>query len=310
MPLVLRPLPLEGAWGDDILDATSPYGYPAPLFTIPGEQSGDAADNFARCALEALASKMRDLKVICAFVRLHPLLDSRQNILANYGEIVHNGRTVYIDLAGDESELWRQTRGAYRRDMAKLKERGVSAFLDAHCSRLNEFVDIYHKTMQQVGAEQRYFFSKEYFAKLKDALGQKLVLGYARRATEESETKFAPDEKIAAAGLFTECCSIVQYHLSGSDPDSPDKDATKLILHLVRSWAKERGNRLFHLGGGLGAKQDSLFFFKSGFSKLTADFYTWRVIFEREIYDAVTKQAQKTASPAPSAANFFPAYRI
>ena len=41
---------------------------------------------------------------------------------------------------------------------------------------------------------------------------------------------------------------------------------TKLMLHFVRTWAKDRGLRRLRLGGGVGGKEDSLYRFKAGFS--------------------------------------------
>ena len=83
-----------------------------------------------------------------------------------------------------------------------------------------------------------------------------------------------------------------------------------MMLHFVSLWAKERGNKKFHLGGGVGASEDNLFFFKSGFSKLRADYYTWRIIFDREMYDAAEAQWKDLAKvPPDDISQFFPSYR-
>jgi hypothetical protein len=77
------------------------------------------------------------------------------------------------------------------------------------------------------------------------------------------------------------------------------------MFDFVRRWSKERGNRVFHLGGGSGSREDSLFHFKAGFSPLRAEFQSVRVIFDQERYQALALRAQGI----PSATDYFPAYR-
>jgi len=82
------------------------------------------------------------------------------------------------------------------------------------------------------------------------------------------------------------------------------------MLHRVRTWAKERGNIAFHLGGGVGGKNDGLFFFKTGFSKLVAEFYTWRIILNQSIYDdCVRIWEERSKTKSRNVMDFFPAYR-
>jgi len=73
---------------------------------------------------------------------------------------------------------------------------------------------------------------------------------------------------------------------------------SKAMLHFMRGWAKSRGNRWFHLGGGLGARKDSLFEFKAGFSKGRAPFYTWRGIIDQSAYNRVVAQWETIAGVA------------
>ena len=64
----------------------------------------------------------------------------------------------------------------------------------------------------------------------------------------------------------------------------------KTILNFVRYWAKDRGNRVFHLGGGLGGKKDGLFEFKAGFSKIRHPFKTWRIIADEDRYENLVER--------------------
>ena len=299
LPLVLRPLRAAGKTVpgfDSATDAISPYGYPCPLYYGPG-QSRD--EDFISAALDGLKKEMSANGTCCAFVRLHPIIEAPRQQIAQYGTVMDHGQTVWIDLSIPESELWRNTRATYRNNINKLKKDGCVARMDESWELLPKFVEIYDKTMDLLDAEDWYHFEAEYFTKLERVLGTGINLC----VVEDSG-------RVTASGLFTECGGIVQYHLSGSDPEVRNVDHTKLMLDFVRSWAKERGNEVFHLGGGLGSQDDSLFFFKSGFSKLRAAFSTWRVIFDSELYQAAVRLWEKeSGASAGDESDYFPPYR-
>jgi hypothetical protein len=116
------------------------------------------------------------------------------------------------------------------------------------------------------------------------------------------------DEQMSAAGLFVETDGIVEYHLSASDERFRRSQPTKLMIDEVRRWAKERGNRWFHLGGGFGVAADSLLHFKAGFSKIRTPFSTLRAILRPDDY---RRLAHVHGEPVSSmeATDFFPVYR-
>jgi len=71
----------------------------------------------------------------------------------------------------------------------------------------------------------------------------------------------------------------VQYHLSATPDGEVRSGGAKVILDEVTKWARERGSRWLHLGGGLGGSEDDpLFRFKAGFSKIRLPFKVarWR----------------------------------
>ena len=301
LPLVLRPILVAGEpvpGHPDALDGISPYGYPAPLIRAPGAPSSSAT--FVREALSAASAALAEQHVVCAFVRLHPVLPGADaSLLADAGALVQHGRTVWVDLARPEAELERQTRKTYRNLVRRMTREGLTARMVPWADDLERFEAVYSQTMRLVGADPSYDFGTEYLEGFGRALGGRLSLCLVEDGDE-----------IACAGLFTECGSIVQYHLSGTNPSSPRSDAPKLMLHFVRGWAKERGAAIFHLGGGVGAGDDSLFFFKSGFSKLTAPFHSWRVVFDDVVFrDAVRLWEERSGCSAGRSEGFFPPYR-
>ena len=100
----------------------------------------------------------------------------------------------------------------------------------------------------------------------------------------------------------------MQYHLGGTLNSALQERPSKLMFDWVRTWAKERGNTVFHLGGGFGAKEDSVFEFKAGFSALRHPYFTWQVLFEPNAYRQLEEKRRSLPSAKPDA-QFFPIYR-
>jgi lipid II:glycine glycyltransferase (peptidoglycan interpeptide bridge formation enzyme) len=104
----------------------------------------------------------------------------------------------------------------------------------------------------------------------------------------------------------------VQYHLGGTKNEFLKQAPSKLMFDYVRFWAKERGNKFLHLGGGVGSAKDSLYNFKAGFSKQRHLFLTLRLITDQQKYDSLVELRAKTLKTAAKNlvdSNFFPAYR-
>ena len=287
LPIVLRNVP--GA--DRIRDAVSPYGYPGPLF------QGDVDTAFVARACAAIVARLREERVISLFVRTHPLLNRDLGGLASVGTIFEHGETVAIDLTGSTEAIWRATQSGHRNEINRAVRAGARAHLDPEWAHEAAFVALYRATMDRLGASARYQFGLEYVRSLRAALGPRLHLCIVDI-----------DGAVAAAGLFTETCGIVEYHLSGSDPAFARQSPTKLMLHYVRGLMKERGDRVLHLGGGLQGGEDSLFRFKAGFSNQRQPFRTWRVVVDPDRYATVLAATNPTADPADTS-GFFPLYR-
>jgi hypothetical protein len=84
------------------------------------------------------------------------------------------------------------------------------------------------------------------------------------------------------------------------------------LLDTARLWAAGQQARVFHLGGGVGARTDSLFQFKAGFSPQRHEFLTWRWILEPERYRAVCEERERSDESSGlelASADYFPEYR-
>jgi hypothetical protein len=297
VPLVVRPFDVPERPEDRCLDATSPYGYPCPILKTAGQREADGG--FFGRAIAALRSALAELGVVSAFFRLHPLVPLPQEPLRQHGCVVRHGQTVVIDLTLSEEQQWRQVRADHRSGINRSKAGGYLVTIDPQWNDLDDFLRVYTETMRRVGAKDCYFFSRDYFSELRRCQPGAFHLCTVRIGGD-----------VACAGIFSERCGIVQFHLSGTSEQHLKRYPSKIMLDHVRRWAKERGNRLFHLGGGLGAGEDSLFLFKAGFSHLRADFHTWRVVIQEEAYQRRLRWWEtSTGTTADPPDGYFPAYR-
>lgn len=290
-PLVRRALP-EGlgapaGWTDVI----APYGYAAPLVT-------PAASPAAEHALVArFAESCRAHDVVSAFCRLHPLLASPLEALGAHGQVQVHGQTVYVDLTGGADAVARQLRGNHRRDLRRLAAAGFALRID-DWALLPAFADVYQQAMDRLGAARSLYFDQAYFRALAGELPGSVHLACA----------LAPDGELAAGAFFLVCQGLLQYHLGASASAYLALSPLKLCLHGMSLAGQARGYRWHHLGGGVGARQDSLYQFKSGFSPLRGAFRSWRAIFDRARHDELVRRVPAERRAA-AGAGFFPGYR-
>lgn len=294
LPLILRQIPNSRS-----LDATSPNGYPGPLLSVPDEDNAFAKARFAADATGEILQQLRDVKIVSAFIRCHPFLTDGVAGIQLHGTTVEHGNTVFIDLDQSEETLWRQTRASHRSEINQSKRKGFETTIDEDWNGLDDFVSMYYETMQRVSASDNYFFPPNYFATLRDQLAEYTFLCITRH-----------EGVPASGGIFTKCHEIVQYHLGATASAFVAQHPSKQLLDFARRRAKQDGCRKMHLGGGVNCQRDSLLNFKRGFSKLSANFMTCRLIADQPAYRLLVESWQaEHRSLADDAQGFFPAYR-
>jgi len=285
VPLLIRRLPAFLTAPPDWRDVKSPYGYAAPLFR------GD--ESWIDKALAAFTTECQTHNLVSAFVCMHPLLAVPPD-LARHGQVVKHGETVYVDLSLTEPALWSQIRRRFRTYISGLQRAGFQARFD-DWSAYGDFVCIYGQTMERLQANQFYRFPAQYFHDLRVALGPRLHFCSVVDARGE----------LASGALLTETQGIVQYHLSGTADRFVADAPTKLMLHETSLWAKRKGYKVLHLGGGLGGRADSLLHFKAGFSPLRADFLAYHLVCDEGKYAFLCRQSGAELLNG----DYFPHYR-
>jgi hypothetical protein len=300
LPLIIRALADCRAIGGAATtwrDATSVYGYSGPLYSHE-DMPPAVLGGFQR----ALSVALQELQVVSVFSRLHPLLPAQTTLLDGLGDHQLEGVTVSINLSATPHDQRAEYNRAIKNRINRLVRSDFICVLDSEERHLPEFIALYHETMCRVKAEQSYFFDGAYFNELATSLGPLLNLFVVK----------TPEGQVISGGLFTLCDGIVQYHLGGTRNTALKFSPMVLIFETVRQWANQNGAHTFHLGGGVGAKSDSLFQFKAHFSRQRHEFVTWRWIVAPEAYRELSvrkhvwnsKRGLKAISPS-----FFPAYR-
>jgi len=297
MPMLLREI--EGLASMDISgyrDVTSVYGYPGPVSTVQ-----HPSDDVTLCFASSLQSYLESERAVAAFSRLHPFFDQEPYLRDLGGQVQEVGATVVIDLSLPAEAQRRQYRSNHKRDIKKARREGVTCVHDEDCNYLHPFVEMYHETMRRTGASEYYFFDRTYFARLLELLGDYVHLFVAIK-----------EGVVLSGALFTLCNSIIQYHLGGTDSRYLSLAPSKLIFDSVRLWGTEIGARIFHLGGGVRSRQDSLFRFKAGFSKLRYRFRIWKMVVDPEAYSQLVEQKRawnEATGVEVTEDSYFPAYR-
>jgi hypothetical protein len=269
---ILRAIP-----GSDALDVTTPYGYGGP---VGGEDFGE---HYRRWAGER--------GVVTSFFRFHPLYENHR--LAGPGVSLERlAGTVGWRL--DKPDLFAAMHRSHRNKCRKARRAGVSVEATPEPEALDGFAALYEGTMSRLDAEGFYFFPAPYWDALAGRLRSRLVRFDARL-----------DREVIASALCLTGGRWLHYHLGATLDEARRLGASNLLLFEAGAWAKERGFEVFHLGGGLGGRDDSLLSFKRCFDPETPLRECW---IGKAVHDEAAYRA--FAGERAGLDGFFPAYRV
>lgn len=276
-------------------DITSVYGYAGPTTNLDEVPTKSIARFRSR-----VVDFLEEMNVCSLFSRLHPVLDQRR-LVSGLGELFQMGQTISMDLRASPEAQWAAYRKGHKYDIKKLKKSGFVCVRDDRLEFLDDFVEIYNETMDRRNAAEHLYFDREYFE-----------LFFRMKNVESKLIVCLHGSTVTSAAIFVHCSGILQYHLSGSRKEWSKNSPTKLIIDEARIWGNEIEADVFHLGGGAGSKEDSLFAFKAGFSKIRHQFMTWRWIVDQEAYDRLVGMrclGPELARNEIEKSEFFPKYR-
>ena len=302
-PYLLRPIADVPGWeGAGVTDVHSVYGYPGPLAW--GCKPGDA---FLQAAWSLLTETWRGQRAVTAFTRFNPVLQNAalmRGLTVGHRDstkegVIATGRTVVVDLTLSDDVIRAAFGRGVRREIARTQDAGLRTIEDRDWVHLTEFVRLYHEAMVRNGASEDYFFTEDDFLRLRSSLPGCVHLLVSLLG-----------DSVAAGSLFIEHGGTMEWHLAGSNHSPRGVSPSKALVAAAIPWARDRGNRILHLGGGRGGREDSLFFFKGQFSPERHLFHTGRWVLDPQLCDQLDA-ARRASLPASVRLdpNYFPPYR-
>lgn len=271
-------------------DITTPYGYGG--FVIEGEVTEDCLNRLNK---EYILLCKRE-KIICEFVRFHPVLNNCE-LLQDIYDVSNLGKTILMNLKSKE-QIWSELTSKNRNVIRKAKKFGVEIYYGINIQLIEEFMNLYHETMARDNAKDYYYFAEDFYKSILQDLKYNTIIFYAMY-----------EGKIIAMSMIMQANQKLHYHLSASIKEYQHLAPTNLLLYEVACWGVENGYKSFHLGGGLGSKEDSLFKFKKAFNRNSHLTYSiGRKIFDIEKYEKLVNLRSESKNIDKST-SFFPVYR-
>ena len=263
-------------------DVTTPYGYGGPVAV--GEQP--PVERF----YELYERWCSDRGIVTSFVRFHPLFANHHQAPPPFRvELLASTIGWRLEAGGD---LLAGMHPKHRNVVRKAGASGAVVTADAGPGDLAPFVELYEETMRRQDAAPFYFFPTAYWEQLL-ALGERLVVFDA-----------VLDGELIASALCLATRPWLHYHLSATSERARTTGASNLVLFEAAKWVQARGFSCFHLGGGLGGRQDSLYEFKRRFDPEGSR----EAAIGKAVHDP-DRYAQLSGDASADAIGFFPAYR-
>jgi hypothetical protein len=266
-------------------DVGTPMGYGGPLAS---SSEAPVAEFFG--AYERWCAARR---IVATFARFHPALENHR-LAEGHWHLERIGHSIGWRVEGrTRDELAAGLDAHHRRVVRKAERAGVEFAVEEPPPDLRAFVALYEETMSRRNASSFYFFPEEYWQQLTTALRGTLVRADASEGGEH-----------VASILCLASPPLLHYHLGASSERGQELGANHLLFLETAAWAAEHGFVRFHLGGGVGGFEDSLYEFKRRFDPGGAlPAFLGKAVHD---VDAYTRLAGATAIDY---AGYFPAYR-
>lgn len=285
------PLVLRAIEGSEYHDLTCVYGYTGPIADLPFDQF---QPEFVNRFMHAFLQQLKADKIVSIFSRLHPFFKQDQ-LLMGFTGMFPNGKSVAIDIRVPIEVQRAGYHKSYRQQIRILREKGYEVREAMSADAIRTYSEIYTENMKRVGASDFYLFTPAYFEQLlaSPEYESKLMLVYL-------------NNEIVSGGVVICCNKIMQVHLMSTRSEHLSLSPPKLVVDETSVIGRTLGYEFINLGGGLNFKEDSLFKWKAGFTKLFFDYNSWRYIADPEVYERLL---QEKGIPASAEIDFFPLYR-
>jgi hypothetical protein len=276
-------------------DIITPYGYGGPQF-FPKEHKNlrDLIFKFKE-HFEDYCSKNR---IISEFIRFHPLLKNH-SLMEIYMNIINIGDTINLFLSS-EDDIMLNMKKSSRYSIRKAVEKGMKVERDNSDKSWNNFIDLYYQTMNRNQAKEYYYFSKTYFGNIRSLLKERAQI-----------FNVVYENKVISSMLVLVGEQFIHSHLLGIASEYRKERFGRFFDYNIALWGLRRGCKHYHLGGGYGGREDSIFKYKKSLAKNgRLSFYVGNKVHNKKVYDELSKIHEKN-NPEVTGKNldYFPLYR-
>ena len=270
---------------DTWFDFATPYGYGGWLI----EGNGNRKELF-----QEYVDWCRGNNIVSEFVRYHPVLNNYELSLDFY-DVMSLGGTIAMNL-DSPAAIWNNLTSKNRNMVRKAQKSGVVIYNGRYPEIYEKFRTVYNRTMDKDKADSYYYFERDFYQSLLNDLSEEAQVFYAEL-----------NKKIIAASIILATNGHLNYHLSGSLREYQNLAPSNLLLYKAALWGSANGCKTFHLGGGVGNHEDSLYKFKKSFYRgEPCRFHIGRIVFLEERYHEFVRMRKPDEI---SDSSFFPRYR-
>ena len=263
-------------------DFATPYGYGGWL--VEGIEYKELFTEYEKWCV--------DNGIVSEFVRFHPVLKN-QIFSENSYQVIPLGETVAIDTT-DKEIIWANFNSKNRNVIRKAINNGIQIKKGLSNELLETFIEIYNKTMDKDNADEYYYFKDEFYHSILNDLKDNATVFYAEL-----------NGQTIAASIMIYANGRLNYHLSGSLREYQNLAPSNLLLWKAAEWGNELGCITFHLGGGVGSGEDSLFKFKKAFYRgELCRYHIGKKVFDQKTYEELINYRSSIERTT-----FFPEYR-
>lgn len=272
-------------------DYTTPYGYGG--FLVEGIINNENLQQ-----LDSVYSEYcKNNNIISEFTRFHPVIGNTDTNKIIY-EVRQLGDTITLSL-DSQKEIWENITSKNRNMIRKAIKSGVEVYWGNDKNLIDKFIPMYNNTMDYDEATDYYYFEEEFYESIINDLKYESMFFYAMY-----------EGKVISMAIILFHNKQMHYHLSASIFKYRNLAATNLLLYNAAIWGSQNGYKTFHLGGGVGSKEDGLFKFKKSFNKNSkTNFSIGKKIFDQDKYYKLVEMSIHSTDKSEDL-NFFPKYRL
>ncbi len=292
LPLIKKSIneKIELESDENYFDLVSPYGYGGPFFC-----GNPNWDNFWRELIDW--SKINN--IISCFIRFSLMIPDENIKSIQYK---YRNKNIIRNLDINMEDLWYDYEHKVRKNVKKAKSFNLEVEIDDSGKRLDDFMNIYYKTMDRRGADQFYYFSCDFFENIVTQLKGNFLFFHTLKGNNVISTELV---LISEENIYSLLGGTLReyYYMRPND----------LLKHEIILWGIKNKKKMYILGGGY-AENDGIYQYKKSFSPNgIVDYKVGEIIINENRYiELIEKrkhqEEQKGNNWIPKE-NYFPAYR-